>query len=68
MVQSRLKELGFDIEATGYYDEQTQRAIGGFREIYGKDLSGADGVIGEQTWNALFNIEVPQPQYTIGVV
>ncbi|GAA0388004.1 peptidoglycan-binding protein [Paenibacillus motobuensis] len=66
MVQSRLKELGFDIEATGYYDEQTQRAIGGFREIYGKDLSGADGVIGEQTWNALFNIEVPKPQYTIG--
>jgi len=66
MVQSRLKELGFDIEATGYYDEQTGRAIDGFREIYGKDLSGADGVIGEQTWNALFNIEVPQPQYTIG--
>ncbi|MCM3042805.1 peptidoglycan-binding protein [Paenibacillus motobuensis] len=66
MVQSRLKELGFDIEATGYYDEQTQRAIDGFREIYGKDLSGADGVIGEQTWNALFNIKVPQPQYTIG--
>ncbi|MCM3042811.1 glycohydrolase toxin TNT-related protein [Paenibacillus motobuensis] len=66
IVQSRLKKLGFDIEATGYYDEQTQRAIDGFREIYGKDLSGADGVIGEQTWNALFNIEVPQPQYTIG--
>ncbi|WMT42026.1 glycohydrolase toxin TNT-related protein [Paenibacillus sp. D2_2] len=69
MVQNRLKELGFDIEATGYYDEQTQRAMDGFLEIYGKDLTEADGVIGVQTWNALFNIEVAQvssePQYML---
>ncbi|MGF7046955.1 peptidoglycan hydrolase-like protein with peptidoglycan-binding domain/prefoldin subunit 5 [Paenibacillus sp. DS2015] len=62
MAQIRLSELGFDVEATGYLDETTIRAVNGFKEINELDNSGRwEGVIGPQTWKALFNIQTPPP-------
>ncbi|MEC0141267.1 peptidoglycan-binding protein, partial [Paenibacillus macerans] len=58
MAQLRLQELGFEVEANGYFDEATVRALEGFREVYEKDQDGLQGVIGQATWQALFNITV----------
>ena len=52
-VQTRLKELGFfDGPISGYYMNQTLAAVGAFQEHNGLY---ADQVLGEETWNALFN-------------
>ncbi|MCM3703206.1 peptidoglycan-binding protein [Paenibacillus macerans] len=73
MAQLRLQELGFEVEANGYFDEATVRALEGFREVYEKDQDGLEGVIGPVTWQALFNISrvelveesKSEPQYFI---
>ncbi|MEC0329136.1 deaminase domain-containing protein [Paenibacillus macerans] len=73
MAQLRLQELGFEVEANGYFDEATVRALAGFREVYEKDQDGLEGVIGPVTWQALFNIpkveqvkeSKSEPQYYI---
>lgn len=59
LVQNRLKELGFDIEATGKFDEATLRALNGFKEIHEKGTEESSNVIGQQTWRALFNMLPP---------
>ncbi|OMG44715.1 hypothetical protein BK140_36150, partial [Paenibacillus macerans] len=61
MAQLRLQELGFEVEANGYFDEATLRALEGFREVYEKDQDGLEGVIGPVTWQALFNIPKVEP-------
>ncbi|MCY7562873.1 peptidoglycan-binding domain-containing protein, partial [Paenibacillus macerans] len=61
MAQLRLQELGFEVEANGYFDEATVRALEGFREVYEKDQDGLQGVIGQATWQALFNIPKVEP-------
>jgi peptidoglycan hydrolase-like protein with peptidoglycan-binding domain len=59
LVQYRLKELGFDIEATGKFDEATLRALNGFKEIHGTGAEESGNVIGQKTWRALFNMLPP---------
>ncbi|GBK62832.1 hypothetical protein PbDSM24746_28360 [Paenibacillus macerans] len=61
MAQLRLQELGFEVEANGYFDEATVRALEGFREVYEKDQDGLQGVIGPATWQALFNMPKVEP-------
>ncbi|RRJ66929.1 hypothetical protein EHV15_31380 [Paenibacillus oralis] len=61
MAQLRLQELGFEVEANGYFDEATVRALKGFREVYEKDQDGLEGVIGPATWQALFNMPKVEP-------
>ncbi|GJM68445.1 hypothetical protein HMSSN036_06610 [Paenibacillus macerans] len=61
MAQLRLQELGFEVEANGYFDEATLRALEGFREVYEKDQDGLEGVIGPATWQALFNMPKVEP-------
>ncbi|MEC0329146.1 peptidoglycan-binding protein [Paenibacillus macerans] len=61
MAQLRLQELGFEVEANGYFDEATVRALEGFREVYEKDQNGLEGVIGPATWQALFNMPKVEP-------
>ncbi|MEK5003246.1 peptidoglycan-binding domain-containing protein [Paenibacillus sp. FSL P4-0127] len=61
MAQLRLQELGFEVEANGYFDEATVRVLEGFREVYEKDQNGLEGVVGPATWQALFNMPKVEP-------
>ena len=52
LIQRRLTELGFlDAEYNGYYGDTTVKSVKAFQESMGLD---ADGVCGQDTWNALF--------------
>jgi len=59
-VQSRLKELGYYKKIVdGDFSDGTYIAVFNFQ----KDQKlGADGVVGEFTWKALFNSSFPQPE------
>ncbi|OMG44716.1 hypothetical protein BK140_36145, partial [Paenibacillus macerans] len=60
-LQERLHELGYELEANGYFDSATLAAVEGFREVYEKDQDGLEGVIGPATWQALFNMPKVEP-------
>lgn len=49
-LQLSLQKLGFDIQVTGIYDEQTEKTIFLYQED--RDLS-KDGVTGNITWNSI---------------
>jgi len=56
LVQERLTALGFfDRKITGGYYEHTFNAVKKFQQHNGLT---ADGVVGEQTWNVLFSLDV----------
>ncbi len=50
MVQARLKEMGYDIEPNGIYDQVTTNTVSMFQLSYGLK---ADGVVNEAVWTAL---------------
>ena len=52
LIQQRLTELGFlDAEYNGYYGDTTVKSVKAFQQSEGLD---ADGVCGQETWDALF--------------
>ncbi|MEN6351035.1 MAG: peptidoglycan-binding protein [Syntrophomonas sp.] len=51
MVQARLKELGYDVQTTGYYDGITSAAVRLFQVANGLEATGA---VSEEVWNNLF--------------
>ena len=57
MAQIRLKDLGYDVEITGYFDDKTLKAVNEFK---GNNKLGNigdwEGVIGPQTWGVLFGV------------
>ena len=56
LIQDRLTALGFfDRKVTGGYYEHTHNAVKKFQQFNGLT---ADGVVGEQTWNVLFSLDV----------
>jgi len=56
LVQERLAALGFfDRKVTGGFYEHTSKAVKDFQKLNGLV---PDGVIGEQTWQALFGLDV----------
>ncbi len=56
MAQIRLKDLGYDVNATGYFDEKTLKAVNEFKTSNNLGNTGAwAGVIGSQTWGTLFS-------------
>ena len=56
LIQERLTALGFfDRKITGGYYEHTHAAVKKFQQYNGLV---ADGVVGEQTWNVLFSLDV----------
>lgn len=56
LIQERLTALGFfDRKITGGYYEHTHAAVKKFQQYNGLE---ADGVVGEQTWNVLFSLDV----------
>lgn len=50
-VQAKLAELGYRIAADGYFGNQSKNAILRFQASKGLEV---DGVVGRNTWNALF--------------
>ncbi|MFW6263946.1 MAG: peptidoglycan-binding domain-containing protein [Cyanobacteriota bacterium] len=55
-VQERLRELNyFRGDISGYYGQQTEAAVRSFQGAYGLDV---DGVVGDETWSALFDTSV----------
>lgn len=76
LVQQRLKDLGFfDGPISGNYMNQTQAAVKKFQEYNGIKV---DGITGENTWDAMFNLDdvvpvnatprpAPPPTYAITV-
>lgn len=53
-IQKYLKELGYKIEADGVYGSQSKNIMKKFQQS--KNLK-PDGVIGKQTWKALFGVK-----------
>jgi lipoprotein-anchoring transpeptidase ErfK/SrfK len=51
MVQARLKELGYDLETTGYYNLETSSAIRMFQLANGLEANGA---VSDVVWKNLF--------------
>ena len=51
-LERRLRALGFDIEVDRDFDEKTYRAVRTFQRDKGLE---ADGVVGTETWAALFS-------------
>ncbi len=55
MAQIRFKDLGYNIEVTGYFDEKTLKAVNEFKTNNKLGNTGEwEGVIGPQTWGVLF--------------
>ncbi|MDA8235000.1 MAG: peptidoglycan-binding protein [Clostridia bacterium] len=55
MAQIRLKDKGYSVEVTGYFDGKTLKAMNKFKEDNNLGNTGKwKGVIGPQTWNVLF--------------
>ncbi|WP_159081753.1 glycoside hydrolase family protein [Paenibacillus sp. CAA11] len=58
MAQIRLKELGYDVEVTGYFDKKTKAAVSAFKNKNHLGNKGTvEGVIGTNTWEVLFGGE-----------
>lgn len=56
IAQIRLKDLGYDVEATGYFDEKMLIAVNEYKEANKLGNTGDwEGVIGAQTWSVLFS-------------
>ena len=56
IAQIRLKDLGYDVEATGYFDEKMLIVVNEFKDTNKLGNTGAwEGVIGAQTWGVLFS-------------
>ena len=56
LIQNRLNEIGYNAgTADGFFGETTHNAAVAFQTDHGLD---ADGVIGESSWNILFNLNV----------
>jgi len=56
LIQERLTSLGyFDRKLTGGFYEHTSKAVKEFQRLNGLV---SDGVVGEQTWNVLFSLDV----------
>lgn len=51
MVQARLKELGYEIKTTGYYDAATGAAVRMFQVANGLEVTGA---VSQEVWKSLF--------------
>ncbi len=57
LAQIRLKDLGYKIDATGYFDEKTLKAVNEFKTKNGiGNTDKWEGVLGPQTWDVLFGI------------
>jgi peptidoglycan hydrolase-like protein with peptidoglycan-binding domain len=55
IAQIRLKEMGYKVEATGYFDDNTLKAVNQFKDKNGLGNTGEwEGVLGPQTWDMLF--------------
>lgn len=55
MAQIRLRELGYDIQVTGFFDDKTLEAVNQFKTTNKLGNTGNwEGVIGSQTWEYLF--------------
>lgn len=56
IAQTRLKELGYDVEVTGYFDKKTKAAVSSFKKKNQLgDKGDVEGVIGPNTWDKLFS-------------
>ena len=56
IAQIRLKDLGYDVEATGYFDEKMLIAVNEYKEANKLGNTGDwEGVIGAQTWSVMFS-------------
>lgn len=56
LIQNRLNEIGYNAgTADGFFGQTTHNAAVAFQTDHGLD---ADGVIGESSWNILFNLDV----------
>ncbi|MBW1998511.1 MAG: AAA family ATPase [Deltaproteobacteria bacterium] len=55
-VQNTLKQMGYMVEATGHYDEKTERAVRRFQREFGL---GADGIVGPRTSALLYQMSEP---------
>lgn len=51
MVQARLKEVGYDVQTTGYYDNHTSTAVRLFQVANNME---ATGTVSQEVWNCLF--------------
>ncbi|MDA8233218.1 MAG: peptidoglycan-binding protein [Clostridia bacterium] len=57
MAQIRLKDQGYDVDVTGFFDEKTLKAVNEFKEKNNLGNTGKwKGVIGPQTWDVLFGL------------
>lgn len=57
LLQKRLTELGYPLEADGYFGKQTKQAVNAFKKKYGLGNTGKDaGIVGEMTWLYLFGV------------
>lgn len=57
LLQKRLTELGYPLEADGYFGKQTKQAVNAFKKTYGLGNTGKDaGIVGEMTWLYLFGV------------
>ena len=54
--QGRLKVRHWQIDATGVFDEHTRIVV---RKFQGKNHLEVDGVVGPETWNALWELPIP---------
>lgn len=52
-LQSGLKQKGFSVEETGYYDDKTEASVRKFQE---QNHLMVDGIAGTQTWAKLFAV------------
>lgn len=57
MAQIRLKDMGYDVEITGYFDDKTLKAVNEFKDNNKLgNIGDWEGVIGPQTWGVLFGV------------
>lgn len=61
-LQQRLRDLGYDVDVTGYYDYKTQSAVRSFQYINGL---GLDGIAGRETQTTLYSVAA-RPYTTSG--
>ncbi|QUI21368.1 N-acetylmuramoyl-L-alanine amidase [Vallitalea pronyensis] len=55
MAQIRLRELGYDVQVTGYFDDTTLEVVNQYKRMNKLGNTGSwEGVIGPQTWDYLF--------------
>lgn len=56
IAQIRLKDKGYDVDVTGYFDKKSLKAVNEFKENNKLGNTGDwEGVIGPQTWSFLIN-------------